>query len=96
MVIMNRMLSLENFLPPKGKDYNLLVTYDGNGLNIGSFFIKINTWSVYLLSAILASPHLGTQANSLYPDQDVMGQLIKHNEYFKSKTIEVSTFFSII
>ncbi|PWN31387.1 uncharacterized protein FA14DRAFT_192993 [Meira miltonrushii] len=89
MVIMNRMLSLEAFLPPKGKDYNLLVTYDGNGLNIGSFFIKINTWSVYLLSAVLASPQLGQATGSLYPDQDVMGQLIKHNKYFKDKSVEI-------
>lgn len=96
MVIMNRMISLESFLPPKNKDYNLLVTYDGNGLNIGSFFIKINTWSVYLLSAVLASPQLGTATGSLYPDQDVMGQLIKHNPFFKEKTIEVSLIVELI
>lgn len=53
---MNRHIPLDIFLPPVQDfgDVNMLVSKDKYGLNEGSFLIRVNPWSVRLLSAVIA------------------------------------------
>jgi hypothetical protein len=55
ILIMNYKVPLEIFLPPKAlyPDIHCLVTDDHNGLNNGVFFLRVNDWSVWLMTAVL-------------------------------------------
>jgi galactosyl transferase GMA12/MNN10 family len=95
MVIMNRNIPIDIFLPPKEKDINLLVTYDGNGLNTGAFLIRVSSWAVELLSANIGYAYLPGARHWEFAEQGMMSNLIHDVEKFKSKTMEVSIFDSV-
>jgi hypothetical protein len=52
---MNYKIPLEIFLPPPNlyPHINCLVTDDHRGLNNGVFFLRVNDWSVWLMTAVL-------------------------------------------
>lgn len=54
-IIMNMKKKLEDFLPLRfegGTDADFLVGEDGNGINIGTFFLRNCEWSHYMLRAV--------------------------------------------
>jgi hypothetical protein len=59
-LVMNLETPLETFLPPANhsalNEVDLLITTNWDGLNSGVFAMRVSTWSVSLLSAILAYP----------------------------------------
>ncbi|KAH8895282.1 hypothetical protein GQ53DRAFT_855518 [Thozetella sp. PMI_491] len=59
-VVLNPYTPLELFTPPKSdrdlEDIHLLISSNWDGLNSGVFALRVHTWSVSLLSAVLAYP----------------------------------------
>ena len=81
---MNPRIPLEIFLPPEEFPHlHLLVTADPHGLNNGIFFIKVHSWSVQLLCAIIAYPSFRPEADLTYRDQTALDEILK-DKSFKS------------
>lgn len=83
-MVTNANIDLGMFLPP-GKDFkhiHLLVTNDHNGLNSGSFFIRVNEWSVKYLADIMALQNYKPELRLKYTDQSAQEVL----------TLDVSSF----
>lgn len=55
---MNSKLPLEIFLPPEPEwaHINFIVTKNLNGLNAGTFFLRVNEWSIQFITGTLAFP----------------------------------------
>ena len=75
---MNPQISLDIFIPPSPEfDYvNLLKTHDRHGLNNGVFLIKINDWSVKLLTAVLAFHHFRPVVELKYSEQSALDEML--------------------
>ena len=85
---MNANMPLEVFLPPpRLSDVHLLLTKDWNGLNNGVFFIRVNEWSVRLLSATIAYSSLNPDKKLAWQDQSALGNLLEENNYFSKHTV---------
>jgi len=58
---MNYNVPLELFLPPPATypSINCLVTDDHRGLNNGVFFLRVNDWSIWLMTAVLGYQKAG-------------------------------------
>lgn len=65
-VLLNQNIPWTAFLPPGDgfQDVHFLVSKDMNGLNIGIFFVRVNDWTIKMLSDVLALP-------SLRPDVEI-------------------------
>jgi len=76
---MNPQIPLDVFIPPSPEfDYvNLLATSDRHGLNDGCFLIKINDWSVKLLSGVISFHHFRPQVQLKYSEQSALEEMIE-------------------
>jgi hypothetical protein len=76
---MNPQISLDVFVPPSPEfDYvNLLKTHDRHGLNNGVFLIRINEWSVKVLTAVLAFHHFKPMVELKYSEQSALDEILK-------------------
>ncbi|PQK16814.1 hypothetical protein BB8028_0007g00180 [Beauveria bassiana] len=82
-VILNPNIPLEIFLPPsRHDDVHLLLTKDWNGMNNGVFPLRVNSWSVELLSAALAYPVTRPDVALFWPDQSALDRVLHENQYF--------------
>ncbi|KAK6332923.1 hypothetical protein TWF696_002940 [Orbilia brochopaga] len=82
LVLMNSEIPLEAFLPPPGFEHiHLIATNDLGGLNNGVFFIRINEWSVLLLTALTAYRTYHPGFSSVNEDQVVMDEIIQLDEW---------------
>jgi hypothetical protein len=79
VVLMNPQISLDIFIPPSPEfdDVHLLKTHDRHGLNNGVFLIKINDWSVKLLTAVLAFHHFRPVVELKYSEQSALDEMLK-------------------
>jgi hypothetical protein len=61
ILLMNPKIPLEIFLPPPATypSINCLVTDDHRGLNNGVFFLRVDHWSVWLMTAVLGYQKVG-------------------------------------
>lgn len=81
-VILNPHIPVDIFLPPAGwSDVNLMVTRDFNGLNNGVFPIRVCSWSVELLSAVLSFPHYKPNIELEFRDQSALEHLLKQPRF---------------
>jgi hypothetical protein len=78
VVVMNPQISLDNFIPPLPDfDYvNIVFTQDSHGLNDGVFLIKVNVWSVKLLSGVIALHTFEPEKELKYSEQSSLEALI--------------------
>ena len=78
IVVMNPKIPLDVFIPPTQEfSYvNMLVTNDRHGLNNGCFLIKINPWSVKLLSAVIAFHTFKPEVELKYSEQSALEEMI--------------------
>lgn len=84
---MNPNVPLEIFLPPPAFPHiHLLVTADPHGLNNGVFFIKVHSWSVELISAVIAFPYFNPQTELQYRDQSALVEVLKE-KHFKNNIL---------
>jgi hypothetical protein len=76
---MNPQISLNTFIPPSPEfDYvNLLKTHDRHGLNNGVFLIKVNDWSVKLLTAVVSFHHFRPLVELKYSEQSALEEMLK-------------------
>lgn len=79
VVLMNPQISLDIFIPPSPEfdHVNLLKTHDRHGLNNGVFLIKVNDWSVKLLTTVLAFHHFKPMVELKYSEQSAMEEMLK-------------------
>lgn len=87
-VILNPKIPLDILLPPAGwTDVNMLVTEDFNGLNNGVFPIRVCSWSVELLTAVMSFPQYRPDKDLKFRDQTAMAELLKEPR-FKRHTMK--------
>jgi hypothetical protein len=81
-LVINPLIAMENFLPTHDLDgINLLVTEDWNGLNNGVFLIRVSTWSVNLLTKVLAYPTYKPDEDLPSTEQSAMELMIQDPRY---------------
>ena len=97
---MNSQISLDTFIPPSPEfDYvNLLKTHDRHGLNNGVFLIKVNYWSVKLLTAVLAFRHFRPLVELKYSEQSALDEMLNDvgRNFFIQQSPNVRTLLLII
>jgi hypothetical protein len=78
VVIMNPQISLDIFIPPSPKfdHVNVVYTRDHNGLNNGVFLIKVNVWSVRLLSGVLSFHTFRPEKELKYSEQSALEEMV--------------------
>ncbi|KAJ9653890.1 hypothetical protein H2198_006999 [Neophaeococcomyces mojaviensis] len=84
IVLMNDLLPLETFLPPKTPDWdhiNLLVNNDLGGLNDGAFFVRVCDWSVYLFAGVLSYPYYRPEKPIRHDEQGAFNNLIRETKW---------------
>lgn len=80
---------METFLPPQDLDgINLLVTEDWNGLNNGVFAMRVNAWSVNMLTNVLSYPTYKPDEELPFTEQSAMERMIQ-DPLFASGSIYV-------
>ncbi|KAF9523221.1 hypothetical protein CPB83DRAFT_887063 [Crepidotus variabilis] len=100
--VVNPSIPLESLLPPSDsseKDTSFFLgNRDANGFNAGSFFIKVDPWSVQLLAMALAEPYLQYQSGAVaHPenstimlnDQASLGRIFQNHTMFGSHFHEI-------
>ena len=81
-------MSTEIFLPPEEFPHlHLLVTADPHGINNGIFFIKVHSWSVQLLCAVIAYMTFRPDAELIYRDQSALEEILKENAFRRNFAI---------
>ncbi|EEP82914.1 predicted protein [Uncinocarpus reesii 1704] len=81
-------MPLETFLPPPHlATIHILLSKDWNGVNNGVFFIRVHQWSVNLLIAAAAYPHLKPDVELFWYDQSAMSSLFKENKQFTQSVV---------
>lgn len=81
-VIMNKLIPLETFLPPEERsDVHLLYTKDWNGLNNGVFMLRVSTWSLELLSSVLAYRTFRPEDDLPFTEQSAMEKVMQMDKY---------------
>lgn len=91
VVLLNSEMPLEMFLPPEGNRWahiNLLVSNDLNGLNDGTFFVRVCEWSVYLFAAGLSFPLYRPKAKLRLDEQSALQMVLQYDKY-KNNTLHV-------
>ncbi|KAI2794149.1 hypothetical protein POX_a00739 [Penicillium oxalicum] len=87
-VLMNANMPLEVFLPPpRLSEVHLLLTKDWNGLNNGVYFIRVNEWSVRLISATISYHVLNPDVPLAWQDQSALKMLVDEHEYFSKHVV---------
>lgn len=76
---MNPNIPLEAYLPPANmiEDINFIVANDQNGLNVGTYFARVNPWSAWLMAETLGMPGLKPDVFLKYSDQSAVEYLLK-------------------
>ncbi|KAK4629327.1 hypothetical protein CLAFUW4_07960 [Fulvia fulva] len=81
-VIINKLISLEIFLPPAHRpDVHLLFTKDWNGLNNGVFLIKVSAWSVDFVSSIVSFRTYRPEEELEFTEQSAMEKVMQMDQY---------------
>lgn len=81
-VIMNKLIPLETFVPPKDRpDIHMLYTKDWNGLNNGVFFMDVSNWSLEMLSSIIAYRSFRPLDELPFTEQSAMEKVLQMNKY---------------
>ena len=85
-IIINPSIALETFLPPAGYEHiHFIGNKDHNGLNTGTFFLRVHEWSVRLMAKTVAYPmYRPDQDLGRSADQNAMAILFNETEFQKS------------
>lgn len=77
-LVINPLIAVETFLPTHDLDgVNLLVTEDWNGLNNGVFLLRVNAWSVNMLTNVLSYPSFKPDEKLPFTEQSAMERMIQ-------------------
>ena len=94
-VVMNPKIPLDIFLPPiEFPHTHLLLSADPHGVNNGVFFIKVNPWSVELLSAVIAYTTFRPETQLRFRDQSALEELLKERAFKKNFSLVPQRWFN--
>lgn len=89
MILLNPSIPLESFLPPidLAESIHFLRGRDHNGLNTGTFFLKVSAWSVHTLNKALGMPiyHPEIDLGNSF-DQVAMSRVLSEDYGFEELT----------
>jgi hypothetical protein len=87
---MNQEIPLEIFEPPSDfKHINWMAGKDYNGLNAGVFLLRVNTWSLNLLTRTMTYKHYHPDEEYVFEEQTILARLTENDEEFKDQSIYV-------
>ncbi|PFH60161.1 hypothetical protein XA68_11375 [Ophiocordyceps unilateralis] len=66
---------------PHAKQINLLIANDRNGLNDGTFLLRVGKWAIDLLSDTLAFPRFKPDVHLTFTEQSAMENLLREDRY---------------
>ena len=85
--LLNKKIPLETFLPPKESPHiNFMCGNDHNGLNDGSFFMRVNEWTLHLMAASISLETLKPDVDLKYSEQSAIEYLVKHESMYINRT----------
>lgn len=86
--ILNPQVTLETFLPPSPAfdHINFLCADDHNGLNDGAFLIRVNGWSLRLMSHALSVETFRPEVSMKYSEQSAIEYMVKNITEFRDAT----------
>ena len=94
-VVTNPKLPLDIFLPPDEFPHlHLLTTADPNGLNNGVFFLKVHSWSVELLSSVIAYRAFRPDEELRFRDQSALQVMLKERQFRRNFVIVPQRWFN--
>jgi hypothetical protein len=80
----NPLVPLETFLPPPDMPgVHALFTRDWNALNDGAFMLRVSTWSIELMSAVLAYRVFNPDADLTWGEQTATKNMLAEDYFFK-------------
>jgi len=89
-IIMNQEIPLEIFEPPSDFSHiNWLAGKDYNGLNAGVFLIRVNQWSLNLLTRVMTHKHFFPEEDYTFEEQSILARLTENDDEFKDQSIYV-------
>lgn len=89
-IIMNQEIPLEVFEPPSDFQHiNWIAGKDWNGLNAGVFLLRVNKWSLNLLSRVMTYQHYHPDEDYTFEEQAILARLTENDEDFKKESIYV-------
>lgn len=89
-IIMNPQIPLEIFIPPSDFQHiHWLAGKDHNGLNAGVFLLRVNTWTLDLLSRVMTYKHYHPSEDYPFEEQTILAKLTEKDEQFKPNSIYV-------
>src|SRR6266480_759303 len=87
---MNQEVPLEIFEPPPDfSDINWLAAKDSNGLNAGVFLLRVNQWSLNLLTRTMTYKHYHPGEDYRFDEQTILARLTENDDEFKGGSIYV-------
>jgi hypothetical protein len=85
--LLNQKIPLETFLPPKEMPHiKFMCGNDHNGLNDGSFFMRVDEWTLHLMAAAISLEELRPEVSLKYSEQSAIEHLVKHVPFYVNHT----------
>ncbi|KEY64702.1 hypothetical protein S7711_02901 [Stachybotrys chartarum IBT 7711] len=78
----------------EGREKNLLVTEDWNGLNNGIFLLRVNLWAIELFTAVLALRYYRPDADLPFTEQSAMEIIMKEDKFKEATLLVPQTWFN--
>lgn len=89
-IIMNQEIPLEIFEPPSDFNHiNWMAGKDYNGLNAGVFILRVNQWSLNLLTRVMTYKHYHPDEEYVFEEQTILARLTENDEQFMKESIYV-------
>ena len=87
---MNPQIPLEIFIPPSDfKHIHWIAGKDYNGLNAGVFLLRVNTWSLDLLTRTMTYKHYHPSEDYPFEEQTIFARLTEKDDQFKKNSVYV-------
>jgi hypothetical protein len=89
-IIMNQEVPLEIFEPPSDFNHiNWMAGKDYNGLNAGVFLLRVNQWSLNLLTRCMTYKHYHPDEEYVFEEQTILARLTENDEEFMKESLYV-------
>jgi len=89
-IIMNKEIPLDIFEPPLDYSHiNYIAARDWNGLNAGVLILRVNTWTVDLLSRVMTYKHYHPEEDYVFEEQTILARLTENEKEYKQSTLYV-------
>ena len=91
----NPLVPLETFLPPPDMTgVHALFARDWNGLNAGTFMLRVSSWSIEVMSAVLAYRVFNPDTELPWGEQTAMKNLLGEEDFIKGAVYVPARWFN--